>query len=355
MNVTIKTAKTILTNLVQQQLDGKNPPPVFLWGPPGVGKSDIMRQVADENGIEVIDLRLSQMEPVDLRGVPYVDNGSGTTKWAVPELFPHDEETKAILFLDELASAEPSLQVAAYQLLLDHQYGDYHLPPKVYVCAAGNRAEDHAISNPMSSALTNRMLHLEITPNSEAWCEWAVANAIAPEVVSFIRMSPGSLFMLNAECERGWPSPRSWENVSKVLSYGFAKNELLACVIGLIGEHAAAQFLAFRKQYLELGDIRTVMLDPKTKWKLPIKNDMLFAVSTAIAYWACHGKTPDESAKLLDGFFRIALQLPAPFAMVALSDAMSSKDGEVLAKQILAHRCFEEFQAKIAVVKKRGT
>ena len=206
----------------------------------------------------------------------------------------------------------------------------------------------------MSSALTNRLMHLEIEPDPKVWCEWAVANNIAPEVIGFIHMSPDSLFDLNGECERGWPSPRSWKNVSKVLSFGFAEDELLACTSGLVGEYAAAQFLAFRKHYQELGDIRTVMLDPKAKWKKPTKNDMLFAVATAIAYWVCHGKTQDESAKLLDGFFRIALQLPATFAMVALSDVMSGKDGEVLAKQILAHSGFEELQAKIAVVRKRG-
>ena len=354
MNVTIKTAKSILLTLVQQRLNEKNPPPVFLWGPPGVGKSDITRQAAEKEGIKVIDLRLSQMEPVDLRGVPYVDNGSDATKWAVPEFFPRDEETKAILFLDELASAEQSLQVAAYQLLLERQYGDYHLPSKVYVCAAGNRAEDHAISNPMSSALTNRMLHLDIAPDCDAWCEWAVTNEIAPEVVGFIRMSPDSLFRLTEECERGWPSPRSWANVSKVLSYGFAGNELLACIVGLVGEYAAAQFIAFRKHYQELGNIHEIMLDPKSKWKTPSKDDMLYVVATAIAHWIWRGKTIDEAAMLLDGFFRIALQLPAPFAMVALSDAISGKDGESHAQQLQRHKLFSKLQDKVAVDKITG-
>lgn len=356
MDVTINKAKTILSTLVQQQLNGNNPPPVCLWGPPGVGKSDILRQIKSEKNIDLIDIRLSQMESVDLRGVPYVEKTVEEilTKWAVPSIFPQGQTAKGIIFFDEISSADSTIQTAAYQLFLDRKCGGYEIPPNVYVCAAGNRAEDHAISNPMSSALTNRLMHLEIEPDPKVWCEWAVANNIAPEVIGFIHMSPDSLFDLNGECERGWPSPRSWKNVSKVLSFGFAEDELLACTSGLVGEYAAAQFLAFRKHYQELGDIRTVMLDPKAKWKKPTKNDMLFAVATAIAYWVCHGKTQDESAKLLDGFFRIALQLPATFAMVALSDVMSGKDGEVLAKQILAHSGFEELQAKIAVVRKRG-
>lgn len=355
MNISIKKAKSIISTLVQQQLNGSNPPPVCLWGPPGVGKSDILRQIKSEKKIDLIDIRLSQMEPVDLRGVPYIEKTVEEiiTKWAIPSIFPQGQTAKGIIFFDEISSVDSTIQTAAYQLFLDRKSGGYEIPPNVYVCAAGNRAEDHAISNPMSSALTNRLLHLEIEPDTKAWCEWAIENNIAPEVVGFIHMSPDSLFMLNEKCERGWPSPRSWANVSKVLSYGYAKDELLACISGLVGEYPATEFLAYLKHSHELGDIRTVMLDPKTKWKPPTKDDMLFAVATAIAYWTWRGKTPDESAKLLDGFFRIALQLPVTFAMVALSDAMSGKDGEVIANQIMAHKRFKELQAKISVDKKR--
>ena len=363
MNVTIKTAKTILMSLVQQQLDGKNPPPVFLWGPPGVGKSDIMRQVADENGIEVIDIRLGQMDPVDLRGVPYVEDG--TTKWAVPAFFPRDPDTKAIIFLDELASAEPANQVVGYQLTLDRQCGEYKLPPKVYVCAAGNRAEDHAVSIPMASPLANRLMHLNIEADPEAWCKWAVTAGIAPELTGFIRLRPEMLFVLEEDCERGWPSPRSWANVSKVLSFGLAPDELRACTIGLVGETAAVQFLAYYRQSQELGDIRAIMLDPKSKWKMPSKKDMLYAVSTAIAFWVWRGRNSAESAALLDGFYRISLQLPGPFAAVAMVDAMSggqeadagkSKDGDVRAQQLIGHKLYPEWQKKFAAEmrKKKG-
>ena len=351
MNVTVKTAKSILSTLVYQQLEEKNPPPVCLWGPPGIGKSDITRQAAAENDISVVDVRLSQMDPVDLRGVPWI-NGDGT-KWATPAFFPRDP-TGALILLDELPSAMPEVQVAAYQLLLERQCGEYKLPPKVYICAAGNRAEDHAISNPMPSALANRMLHIEIDPDDESWCEWAVTNEIAPEVVGFIHMSPDSLFRLTEECERGWPSPRSWANVSKVLSYGFADDALLASVVGLVGEYAAAQFMAFRKHYQELGDIHEIMLDPKSKWKPSSRNDMLYAVATAIAHWVWRGKSLDESAKLLNGFFRIAIQLPAPFAMVALSDAISGKDGEIHAQQLQTHKLFSKLQDKVAIDKATG-
>ena len=359
MTTTISNAKNIISTLVQQQLDGGNPPPVFLWGPPGVGKSDIMREIARENGIDVIDVRLGQMDPVDMRGVPYVEGDS--TKWAVPVFFPRDPNAEAILFLDELASAEPSIQVVAYQLILERQCGEYKLPPKVYVCAAGNRAQDNAVSIPLSSALANRMLHLDVDAAPEAWCKWAVTHGIAPDVVGFIRFCPKMLFCLDKDCERGWPSPRSWANVSKVLSYGFVPDELRTCIVGLVGESAAAQFLAYFKQSQALGDIRAIMLDPKSKWKLPTKNDMLYAVATAIAYWVWRGKNPAESAKLLDGFYRISLQLSAPFAATAMIDAMSdgqdvvdphetekSKNVGTHTQQLIGHKLYQEWQRKFS-------
>ena len=364
MNTTnISNAKSIISVLVQHQLDGDNSPPVILWGPPGVGKSDCVRQVAAEKGIKVLDVRLGQMDPVDLRGVPYVEQI--ITKWAVPEFFPQDQATEGILFLDELSSAEPSIQVAAYQLILERQCGTYKLPPKVYVCAAGNRAQDNAISIPMSSALANRMLHLEIEADPEAWYKWAVLHKIAPEVIGFIRFCPKMLFHLDKDCERGWASPRSWANVSKILSYGFAPDDLRTCVVGLVGESAAAQFLAYYKQCQALGDIRAIMLDPKSKWKLPTKADMLYAAATAIAYWVWRGETKDEAAKLLDGFFRIGLQLPAPFAAVAMVDAMSGgqetdagkpKDSDARAQQLIRHKLYPEWQKKFSseMQKKKG-
>ena len=363
MSITIAQAKTIISTLVQQQLAGKNPPPVFLWGPPGVGKSDITRQVAEEEKIDVKDVRLGQLDAVDRRGIPYAE--TSVTKWAVPEFFPRDPNTKAILFLDELSSADPAIQVAAYQLILERQVGEYKLPPKVYVCAAGNRAQDSAVSIPISSALANRMLHLEVEVDPEVWCAWAVTAGIAPEVIGFIRFCPKMMFNLDKDCERGWPSPRSWARVSEILPYGLDSDALRASIIGLVGESAAAQFLAYYKQSQALGDIRAVMLAPASKWKLPTKNDMLFAVATSIAYWAWRGETKDESAKLLDGFFRLGLQLPAAVAAVAMVDAMSSgqdadtgknKEGDARAMQLIGHKRYPEWQKKFSseMKKKKG-
>jgi len=347
MEISIEQAQKIISALVQAQLDGKSPSPVMLWGSPGVGKSAIIREIANTLGLGVIDIRLAQMDPVDLRGIPTVE--IGVTKWAVPDFLPQNGSCPEILFLDELSAADPSIQVAAYQLILERRCGSYQLPGNVYICAAGNRAEDHAVAMPMSSALANRMMHLEIKPDPDAWCKWAVANKLPPEIVGFIRVRPEMLFALPEECkEHGWPSPRSWDRVARTLEFGLEGDDLKVAVFGLVGEEAGVQFLAYRTHCQKLGDIHEVMLNNAKAWKLPTKTDMLYAVASSIAYWVWRGKDEEESGKLLDGFFRISLQLPPTFAVVAMTDAISGDGGEEHATAFQAHPCFEDWQNRFA-------
>ena len=345
IETTIDVAKSIVAKLLQKQLDGENPPPVFLWGPPGLGKSDIVRQVAEEKGVDLFDVRLGQRDFLDVRGMPYVEDRR--MKCAVPADYP-PKEAKGILFLDELSTAPPENQAAAYQLVLERMCGEYRLPDGVFICAAGNRAGDNAVAHPTSSALANRMMHIELKPDHEAWCRWAAINNIAPEIIGFIRLLPDMLFELEQkDCERGWASPRSWASVSKVLSYDFEPKELQVSINGLIGASAASHFLAYLKNCRELGDIRNVMLNPKEEWNPPTKKELFLAVASAIAHWVWNGKNKKESEKLMDGFFRIILQLPTIYARMALLDAISGKDGEARAQQLHNHAHFSELQKKL--------
>ena len=155
----------------------KNKRPIFLWGPPGIGKSDIIKQLGDELDAHVIDVRLSLWEPTDIKGIPYFDSNTSKMVWAPPSELPDAEMASQhktiILFLDEMNSAAPSVQAAAYQLVLNRRVGTYHLPDNVVLVAAGNRESDKGVTYRMPAPLANRFLHLELKHNFDDWQEWA--------------------------------------------------------------------------------------------------------------------------------------------------------------------------------------
>ena len=345
MEISVTQSKKILTKITANRLAGGNPPPVMFWGAPGIGKSDVVKDVAKELGLEFLDIRLAQLDPVDLRGLPEVKDGQ--TKWAAPDFFPQDKGSAGIIFLDELSAADQSIQVAAYQLLLDRRIGDYVVPEKWLIVAAGNRAEDNAVSLPISSALANRMMHLELKADSVGWLRWASSHNIEPAVCGFIRFCPQMLFDLPANCFRGWPSPRSWENVSKILKLELENSEQASCISGIVGKSAAMQFIAYYKQFQMLGDIREMMLNPTALPKIPEKQmDIWYAVASAMAFWVRHGNDSVETGKLLNGFFRISLTMPATFAVVAMLDIIEASDSGDIAEALVAHPDFESWQKR---------
>ena len=352
MEITVKRAAKILEKIVANRITGGNPPPAMLWGPPGIGKSAIINSTAQKLNLELRDIRLAQLDPVDLRGIPTVEEKQ--TKWAVPSFLPQDETSAGILFLDELSATDQSIQVAAYQLLLDRRIGDYKLPDKWAVFAAGNRAEDNSVSLPMSAALANRMMHLELHADPEEWARWASKNGIDPNVIGFIRFSPEMLFDMGEYGERGWPSPRSWDNVSRISSVGLSEEDLASCVSGLVGESAAMQFLAYKRQAEKFGNIRELMLIPGSKIKFENKPDLYYAVASALAYWVWKGENESELKGLLDGFFRCIESLPPAFAAIAMIDAMEKSQDDSNAEKLMTHpdfikwqeRCGEEFSKR---------
>ena len=352
MEITVKQAAAILEKIVANRIAGGNPPPAMLWGPPGIGKSAIINSIAKKLNLEVRDIRLAQLDPVDLRGIPTVENDQ--TKWAAPSFFPQDETSEGIIFLDELSAADQSIQVAAYQLLLDRRLGDYKVPNKWVIFAAGNRAEDNSVSLSMSAALANRMMHLELHADPEEWTRWASKNSIDPNVIGFIRFSPEMLFDMGECGERGWPSPRSWDNVSRISSVGLSEEDLASCVSGLVGDAVAMQFLSYRRQAKTFGNIRELMLISDSKLKIENKPDLCYAVASALAYWVWKGENESESKALLDGFFRCIAQLPPAFAAIAMIDAMEKSQDDSNAEKLMTHpdfikwqeRCGEEFSKR---------
>lgn len=341
-----------LEQLHQHPETAEQLPPVMIWGPPGVGKSSIVRAVAEQQGVEFIDIRLAQREPVDLRGLPVPDTERGVVDWLLAGEWPRDPNSRGILLFDELTAADRSLQVAAYELILDRRLGDlYRLPPGWLVVGAGNRSEDRAVAQTFSSALANRFCHISITPDLDGWARWAAGEGLHPEVIAFLRFRPECLFDMQGSVEQGWPSPRSWTRVAQSLARGKGlPDEVQALMVhGLVGQGAGTEFLAFREWALKLPDI-PAMLAGKAPIQIPDRADQRYALCSGLAHALWKGLDDDElyqdkGQRRLGRFFEISQALTADFATLALMDAMQGATDELQQRRTLALLSHPNFDA----------
>ncbi|MGD2138303.1 MAG: MoxR family ATPase, partial [Gammaproteobacteria bacterium] len=237
---------TVLEREFQAAVHGQHTP-VMLWGPPGVGKSQMVAQVAADHGMPVIDIRLSQMEPSDLRGIPFrVD---GQVEWAVPSMLPDGMRhgPQGILFLDEITSVPPSVSAAAYQLILDRRLGAYEVPPGWAIFAAGNRQGDRGVTYTMPAPLANRFSHFDVDVNLDDWVAWAYANGIDERLIAFLRFRPDLLFEFDpAHNPVAFPSPRSWEFAHRALQkFGDVRDLLTGSLQACVGPAAGVELSAF--------------------------------------------------------------------------------------------------------------
>lgn len=227
--------------------------PIFLWGPPGIGKSDIVRQITDSLGnSHLIDIRLSLWEPTDIKGIPYFDSNINKMVWGAPEELPTEEFASqfdyVVLFLDEMNSAAPSVQAAAYQLILNRKVGKYRLPDNVLIVAAGNREADKGVTYRMPAPLANRFIHLELAVSFDDWFQWAADNKIHQDVLGYITFSKKDLYDFDPRSSsRSFATPRSWAFVSELLDDGVDENTTTDLVAGAVGEGLAVKFMAHRK------------------------------------------------------------------------------------------------------------
>lgn len=235
--------------------------PVFIWGPPGIGKSTLVTEFADAIGIECVSLLGTQLAPEDLLGVPrIVETPSGDrSRFCPPETIARDEPY--VLFLDELNGASHEVQKAFYSLILDHRLGEYHLPEGSVVIGAGNRSQDQAIVRPMSSALVNRMVHVHLDVSVRDWLAWARLHGIHPLVVDYIGARPDHLLSSQPRHEETFSSPRAWHMLSDVLhSWGEIDEQALATVAhGCVAPTHAAQFIAWTKQQRRRWDLDKIL------------------------------------------------------------------------------------------------
>jgi hypothetical protein len=233
----------------------------MLWGTRGVGKSSVVRQVAAHFGVPLVDLRLTTIEPVDLRGAIYADDQQARTVWFPPEFLPTAEQPEGILFLDELTAADQRLQISAYSLILDRRVGHYELPDGWQVIAAGNAAFHGAVSHDMGTALADRLFHLHVQTTIEAFLAHALAAGFAPEVMAYMRVRPDKLDDTAAQLAADHlvgASPRGWEDVSNVLlagKVGLSEAAQRVFVQGRIGAANAAEFFGVLRELQAGADV----------------------------------------------------------------------------------------------------
>lgn len=256
--------------------------PVMLWGPPGVGKSQIVAQVADKHAAAIVDIRLSQMEPSDLRGIPFKNEHK--VEWAIPAMLPDVEVhgEAGILFIDEITSAPPSVSAAAYQLILDRRLGEYRVPDHWAIVAAGNRQGDRGVSYSMPSPLANRFSHYELEVNLDDWAGWAYQNNIDERVIAFLRFRPDLIFDFNPEHNPvAFPSPRSWEFAHRAL-HKFADTPVLlpGGIEACVGKAAGVELFAFIQSLENLPDIDAIVNGQSLE--CPDEIDLQYAIASAL-------------------------------------------------------------------------
>lgn len=260
---------------------------VMLWGPPGVGKSSIVKQVAEELGVRLIDVRLAQLEPCDVRGIPAPNHKTKQTEWYYPSWLPTDPESKGILFLDEMEKAPTMVKNAALQLVLDRSIGDYKLPDGWSIVGAGNRADDGCFSTGLGTALNNRMLHYTIEADLESWLKWATANGINDEITGYLQFDTGSLYSMQAGVE-AFPSPRSWEFLSNMLKGVTDQEETYQLFEAAVGEAAGQKFRAWYEVYKDV-DVEAIILKGKMPKAKEIggedKKSFKYAVTIAVSHY----------------------------------------------------------------------
>lgn len=295
--------------------------PVFLWGAPGVGKSQIVAEVARSLGWVLRDIRAVLLDPVDLRGIPRI-TAEGTTQWCAPSFLPGAESReRGILFLDELNTAPPLVQAACYQLVLDRRIGEYVLPDGWVVVAAGNREKDRAVTHRMPTALSNRMVHLEFDVSLDDWLEWAARSGIRPEVMAFLRFRPKLLHDFDPQsASRAFASPRSWAFVSAIMQAAPDEDVEYGLYRGAVGDGAAAEFMGFLQVWRELPSVDAVLAAP-AEAVVPSEPAARYAVSEALASRA--------SWDTLPAVFAYLERMPVEFGVLCMRQAICREPGLV--------------------------
>ncbi len=306
-------------------------PSVMLWGPPGVGKSQGVREIAHEierktgKKVNVTDVRLLLFNPIDLRGIPTSNEDKTLAVWLKPKIFQMDESENVIniLFLDEISAAPQSVQAAAYQITLDRTVGEHKLPDNCIVIAAGNRVTDKSVAFKMPKALANRLLHLEVDISFDSWKEWAENKGINAKVIGYLTEKRNALMSFNASSEElAFATPRSWEMVSNLLNnIDDDVNTVFQMISGLVGIGAASEFRTWCDVYGSLPDVNDIFSGKAdTSAVKKFSPSELYSVISSMTIYA-RNHTDDING--ITNSLKYAQSFPPDFSVLMMKNYMS--------------------------------
>lgn len=300
-------------------------PSVMLWGQPGAGKSQAVRQIASlieektKKRVNVTDVRLLLFNPIDLRGIPVADSARRLAIWLRPKIFDMDrsEDVVNILLLDEISAAPQSVQAAAYQITLDRKVGEHYLPDNCIVIAAGNRITDKSVAYKMPKALANRLLHFNIEPKFKSWKAWAIRNDIHPMVIGFLNFKNEDLNKFDPDKEDlAFATPRSWEMVSNLLNnISDNINDVYLLIRGLVGTGVAAEFRTFSNLYHRLPEIKDIF--DGTVFDVPTDPSVIYALCSAMVSYV---KNNQDDLRGIANSIEYMRNMPRDFAIMLIQD-----------------------------------
>lgn len=328
INTVINKLSLVYTQAIKNEIPLKKIPSVMLWGAPGVGKSQAIRQVGDEienntgKKVHIVDVRLLLFNPIDLRGIPTANADKTLAIWLKPHIFNMDESSDVvnILFLDEISAAPQTVQSAAYQITLDRVIGEHKLPDNCIVIAAGNRITDKSVAYKMPKALANRLMHFDIEVDFDSWKMWAIRNGVNEKIIGFLTFKPNALMEFDTNIDSlAFATPRSWEMVSNLLN-NISDDilEMYDLISGVIGVGAATELRSWCKLYSNLPKIEDIFngLNPPC----PTKSDELYALVSAMVAYAFKHK---DNMKQIAASIRYSDKFPADYAVVLIKDYLS--------------------------------
>jgi hypothetical protein len=329
--------------------------PVFLWGPPGIGKSEVVAEITEELGGHMIDLRMAQMEPTDIRGIPFFNKDNGKMDWAPPIDLPDEELASQypviVLFLDEMNSAAPSVQAAGYQLILNRRVGKYKLPDNVVIVAAGNRDSDKGVTYRMPMPLANRFVHVEMRPDFNSWQTWAINNNIHRDVIGYLSANKQDMYDFDSKSSsRAFATPRSWCFVSDLITGedDMDKSTLFTLVAGAVGEGLAAKFDAHRKYMDRMPNPMDILTGKTTE--LQVKEiSAMYSLTVSMCYELRDAKananvTRDKLLEMTDNFLSFMMKnFETELVIMGSKTAMTTYDIPMDSTKM---KSFDEFHKK---------